>query len=113
MPLVSPDARDNPARNALPPIPEEFLSLALAELSRRYSPIFTLPVQWFPTSSHLLKRNDASVSILEYDGTNDVTVYAGPFDGSFVYPWPDGSKIIMLTDLNRSSRQNLYTIALE
>lgn len=107
-----PDTDNNAEHFALPPIPEKLLTRALAELSGRYSPAFTLPVQWFPTSAHLLKRNDASISIIEYDGTNDVTVYAGPFDDSFVYPWPDGSKIIVLTNLSQSSLLNLYTITL-
>lgn len=98
---------------SLPPVPEQLVGPALTALSTRYSPVFTLPLQWFPTSVHLLKRTDSSVNIIEYDGANDVTVYAGPFDASFVYPWPDGSKVVILTDLNRSSVQNLYTIALE
>lgn len=115
MPMLPVEKEGNASREmqSLPPVPSELIGQALTSLSARYTPVFTLPVQWFPTSYHLLKRADASISILEYDGTNDLTVYAGPFDASFVYPWPDGSRVVIVTDFNRSSVQNLYTIALE
>lgn len=72
----------------------------------------TLPLQWFPTSSHLLLTEDGKISIMDYDATNKVTLYAGPFTGDLVAPWPNGSKIVILTTLNPqpNTKPNLYAI---
>lgn len=72
-------------------------------------------IQWFPTSKHLLLVEDNNIIILEYDGTNRATVYAGFFKDSFVSPWPDGSKLIILTTLTPDSPlpPNLYAIDLK
>jgi hypothetical protein len=52
--------------------------------------------------------------MLEMDGTNDTTIYAGPFIGSSVFPWPNGEKLVILTDLNNPTiLPNLYTISLK
>jgi len=58
-----------------------------------------LSLTWFPDSKHLIFVNDRKISIMDYDGLNKTTVYAGPFVDNYVFPWPDGSKILMLTDL--------------
>lgn len=71
-------------------------------------------ISWFPDSKHLLYVHDKKIDILEYDGTNTTTVYAGPFIDTYVFPWPNGSKIVILTNLNNSSiSPNLYTISLK
>ncbi|PJA91131.1 MAG: hypothetical protein CO135_02825 [Candidatus Levybacteria bacterium CG_4_9_14_3_um_filter_35_16] len=71
-------------------------------------------LNWFPDSKHLVYVHDQKVSIMEYDATNQTTVYAGPFVDSFVFPWPDGSKIVILTNLgNLNIAPNLYTIGLK
>lgn len=72
------------------------------------------PLTWLSDSKHLLYIADKKINILEYDGTNSTTVYAGPFVGNFVFPWTNVSKILMLTDLgNSSGPANLYTIELK
>jgi hypothetical protein len=72
------------------------------------------PLTWFSDSKHLLYINENKISIVEHDGSNLTTVYAGPFVNSYVFPWPDGSKILTLTDLgNPSILPNLYTIGLK
>ncbi|HKC14764.1 MAG TPA: PEGA domain-containing protein [Patescibacteria group bacterium] len=71
-------------------------------------------LHWFPDSNHLISVADQRIDIMEYDGTNKTTVYAGPFVDGFVFPWPDGSKIIILTNLgNPDIAPNLYTIVLK
>jgi hypothetical protein len=87
----------------------------LNALDKQYSPLTDEPVQWFPTSRHLIAVEKDKISILEYDGTNKATVYAGPFKESFVYPWPDGSRLVILTTLNpdSSTAPNLYAIDLK
>lgn len=73
-----------------------------------------LPVHWFPTSRHLALTFEGKIDILEYDRTNWVTVYSGPFIDNFIAPWPNGSRIIILTNLNPgvSTLPNLYTVNL-
>jgi len=71
------------------------------------------PLTWFSDSKHLIYVNDKKISIVDYDGQNKTTVYAGPFIDDYVFAWPDGSKILMLTDLgNPTISPNLYTIGL-
>lgn len=80
-----------------------------------YTPSALNNYQWFPTSNHILMNQNDKIEIVEYDGTNHATLYAGPHEDSFVYPWPNGSKIIILTNLNGGSDRipNLYSINLK
>lgn len=72
------------------------------------------PISWFPDSKHLIFIEKNKIDILEYDGANRTTVYAGPFFNNYAFPWPNGSKIVILTSLNNPSiSPNLYTIGLE
>lgn len=70
-------------------------------------------MQWFPDSKHLLFVEDGKIKIMEYDGQNVTTVYSGPFASDFVYPWPDGSKLIIKTSFSPDSPDNLYVIDLK
>lgn len=72
------------------------------------------PISWFPTSRHLILTLPGKIDILEYDRTNWLTVYAGPFEKSFVAPWPGGSRIVVMTNLNPGVLPfpNLYTVNL-
>jgi hypothetical protein len=73
-----------------------------------------LPLSWFPDSKHLVYVHDQKVDIMEYDATNQTTIFAGPFVDHYVFPWPDGSKIVILTSLGNSNlAPNLYTITLK
>lgn len=71
-------------------------------------------VHWFPTSKHLLLTLKGKIDIMEYDRTNWVTIYSGPFVDDFVAPWSNGSRIIILTNLNGDALTlpNLYTVNL-
>lgn len=74
----------------------------------------SLPLSWFSDSKHLIHVNDKKIYIMEYDGQNKTTIYAGPFIDNYVFPWPDGSKLVILTDLgNTNTTPNLYTIGLK
>lgn len=71
-------------------------------------------LHWFSDSEHLIYVADQKIEIMEYDGSNKTTIYAGPFADSFAFPWPDGSKIVILTNLgNPEINPNLYTISLK
>jgi len=86
---------------------------------RNYKILDNLPeneriLSWFPDSKHLIYVHDQKVDIMEYDRLNQTTVYAGPFVDTYVFPWPDGSKIVILTNLgNKNIVPNLYTIELK
>lgn len=71
-------------------------------------------IYWMPDSKHLLYVQDKKINIMEYDGTNITTIYGGPFLDGYVYPWPNGSKIVILTNLgNPTISPNLYTIGIK
>lgn len=78
------------------------------------SPQSPLSLIWFPTSKHLLLIGGGKIDVMEYDRTNWTTLYSGPFDESFVTPWPTGSRIVILTNLNPGAGNlpNLYTVNL-
>ena len=73
-----------------------------------------LPLMWYPDSKHLVYIHDAKIDMMEYDAQNQTTVYAGPFEDTFVFPWPDATRLVILTNLgNPSISPNLYTIGLK
>lgn len=73
-----------------------------------------IKISWFPTSRHLLLiKEAASVEIVEYDGHNRTTIYSGPFENSYVYPFPSGKQLLILTSLNNSRSPELYSVSLE
>lgn len=88
-------------------------SATIAKNFRRYhSPLFANTFQWFPDSRHLLFVADSTVRIVEHDGTNNTSLYAGPFDNTFLYPWPDGNRALITTTFSPTAVPNLYAIEL-
>ncbi len=72
------------------------------------------PLKWLPDSKHLLYIHDRKVDVMEYDGGNKTTIYAGPFVDNLVFPWPSGGKFVILTNLgNEVIPPNLYTVSLQ
>ena len=68
---------------------------------------------WFPDSVHFVFVKDRELKVMEYDGANQTVFYAGPFIGTYAFPWPDGSRIVILTSLgNLSVPPRLYTISI-
>ncbi|MBI2031776.1 MAG: PEGA domain-containing protein [Candidatus Levybacteria bacterium] len=79
-----------------------------------YKAGFEKSLNWLADSKHIIFVHDQKVEIMEYDGKNTTKIYAGPFVDSFVFPWPDGTKIVILTNLgNTDTAPNLYTIGLK
>lgn len=75
---------------------------------------YVFPLSWFTDSKHLVYIADKKIQIMDYDGQNKTTIYAGPFMDGYAFSWPDGSKILMLTNLgNPAISPNLYTIGLK
>lgn len=79
-----------------------------------YSSLYTSGIMWLPDSKHLLGIRGDTLYAKEYDGTNENTLYGGQFNETFVYPWPNGSKIILLTRFSQAidNPTNLYAITL-
>ena len=72
------------------------------------------PIMISPDSKHLIYVHDKKIDIMEYDGQNQTTLYAGPFIDNLVFPWPDATRIVILTNLgNLNNAPNLYTISLK
>ncbi len=76
---------------------------------------------WYPAEEkadreiqHLIMVEDGSISIIETDAKNKSTIYSGPFEDSTVFPWPDGGRLVILTNFNSKAgtEPNIYTINL-
>ncbi|MGA2967940.1 MAG: PEGA domain-containing protein [Candidatus Levyibacteriota bacterium] len=73
-----------------------------------------LPLMWYPDSKHLVYVHDGRIDMMDYDAQNQTTVYAGPFVDDYVFPWPDATQLVILTNLgNPNIAPNLYTIGLK
>lgn len=86
----------------------------ISTMSHAYSGMYTNSPQWLPDSKHIVFSQAGSVIVVEYDGTNQTNVYSGPFVENVIYPWPNGSKIVILTNFNQpiSVPYNLYAVGL-
>lgn len=78
-----------------------------------HTPLYTDTYQWYPDSRRLIYALQNQIRIIEYDGTNDTIVYSGPYAEDFMYPWPDGSKLLILTSFSPETPNNLYGIELK
>lgn len=69
---------------------------------------------WHPGSNHLFYIQDRKIYITSFDGTNRTNIYSGPFVPDFFAVWPNGSRLLILTNLNSSDNPyNLYTLSLK
>ncbi len=65
-------------------------------------------------SKNIIFVREKALHIIDFDGLNDTTVYAGPFEHQYIFPWPDSTRIVILTNLgNKNTLPNLYTIILK
>lgn len=72
-------------------------------------------LHWLPTSRHVVTVSKDQVEIMDYDGGNRRTAYAGPFWDAFAVPWASGGKLVILTNLNTAASlvNNLYVVNLK
>ena len=70
-------------------------------------------VRWYPTSDYIAIKKDDTISVLQYDGTNKETVYAGPFDQSFFGISPDWNLMVII-NLNPQNNEygDLYSVGI-
>lgn len=69
---------------------------------------------WLPDSRHVILIREAKIAIAEFDGANVAEVYAGNFSNSHVFPWPDSSRLLIVSSLPTptASQPNLYGVNL-
>ncbi len=71
-------------------------------------------ISWFPTSHHVILVEEGKLVIGDYDGTNYQTVYAGPFEKGLAFPYPNGTRLVILTNFNQPEETpTLYAISLK
>jgi hypothetical protein len=85
------------------------------ETGKDYNLPEALAYYWLPDSRHIVLVDDNKISICEFDGSNTATVYAGSFDGLSVFPWPDSSRLVIVTSFNTptASTPNFFGINLK
>lgn len=69
---------------------------------------------WLPDSRHIILVEDSTISVVDFDGTNKAIIYAGKFEDSFVFPWPDSSRLVFISSFPTptASEPNFYGINL-
>jgi hypothetical protein len=71
-------------------------------------------LSWLPTSRHLILSQKDKVIVMDYDGTNRQTVYAGSYDSPNAFPTLSTDRLVILTNLGASSTPlNLYTLSIK
>lgn len=76
----------------------------------------TQPIlDWFTTSNHLILVEQNKITIMDHDGTNRQAVWSGPFEFPFAIPYPNSSRLLMLTKLGAGNGNipNLYAVILK
>lgn len=70
---------------------------------------------WLPDSRHIILVEEKTISITDFDGTNKAVIYAGEFQDGFVFPWPDSSRLAIISSFPTptASEPNLYGINLK
>jgi len=70
---------------------------------------------WLPDSRHVITILEDKVGIVEYDGSNLAIVYAGSFNPLAIFPWPDSSRLGIITSYSTptASQPNLFGINLK
>lgn len=69
--------------------------------------------RWIPNSNNIVFVQGQNLNVIDYDGTNQQTLFSSNFDPNCVYPWVDGSKIVILTSAYPTAPANLYTISIK
>lgn len=70
--------------------------------------------RWLFSSRHLVLSKDNKIIVAEYDATNEIVIYSGPYSQNLIFPYPNGAKLGILTNLNQATggEENLYSLGL-
>lgn len=71
-------------------------------------------VQWYPTSDYIAIKERNHISVMQYDGENKETIYAGPFQTDFFMIAPDWNLLVVI-NLNPqvNSYGDLYSVGIK
>lgn len=74
-----------------------------------------LAYHWLPDSRHVIIVQKDKIAISDFDGSNVAIIYAGTFAGGNIFPWPDSSRLVLLTSFPTptASTPNLFGINLK
>lgn len=67
---------------------------------------------WLYGSNNIVYVENGSIIGIDYDATNKLTIFNGQVETNNVFPWADGTKIIVLTSAYSGLTQNLYAITI-
>ena len=67
---------------------------------------------WLYNSNNIVFVENKSITAVDYDATNKLTLFTGNIASDNVFPWADGTKIIVLTPAYSASTENLYAITI-
>ncbi len=84
------------------------------EVGKSYDLPSAKVLSWLPDSRHIIMIEEGTISIIDFDGTNKAIIYAGKFEDSFVFPWPDSSRLVIISSFPTptASEPNFYGINL-
>lgn len=70
---------------------------------------------WLPDSRHIILVEKGQISLVDFDGSNKAVIFAGNFIDNFVFPWPDSSRLVIISSLPTptASEPNLFGINLK
>lgn len=69
---------------------------------------------WLPNSRNLGLADEGKITIMDYDGTNRQVVFSGGYTPPYVFPYLNGEKLLVLTNLGADSQTpNLYSISIK
>ena len=97
-------------------IEKDVLGIKVYDLEQKgeYSLPQALAHIWLPDSRHIILIEKDNISLIDFDGTNKAVIFAGNFMDNFVFPWPDSSRLVIISSLPTptASEPNLYGINL-
>lgn len=90
--------------NTLTQITPETLNMT----NRLFNTVF-----WYSDSKHIIMVHSDTIVAVEYDGTNEIIVYSGPFEKE-LYATTDDGKIMILTNFNpkRDKLPDAYAVSI-
>ena len=97
-------------------LPDGQVDLKVYDLEdgKNYPLVKAMDYMWLPDSRHIILVEDSAISIIDFDGTNKAVIYAGKFDSKAVFPWPDSSRLVIISSFPTptASEPNFYGINL-
>ena len=68
---------------------------------------------WIHNSNNILFVQGDQIKSIEYDSTNEITLFTGNFNQNLVTPWATGQQIVTLTSTYDGAPKNLHTIGIK